>query len=111
MKSVDAPWLYFYADQSGAPQVAKRAIPRTFSQEKALTKSSFKVDFTTTPDIYRPAINAAVDVWAENFASQVPVKVQILWERQANAGPLAAASPGKLQSNFKNIPDKLNFKL
>ena len=106
VKSVDAPWLYFYADQSGAPQVAKRAIPRTFSQEKALTKSSFKVDFTTTPDIYRPAINAAVDVWAENFASQVPVKVQILWERQANAGTLAAASPGKLHSNFKNIPDK-----
>lgn len=106
VKSVDAPWVYLYADQFGTPQVAKGAIPRTFSQEKALTTSSFKVDFTNTPDIYRPAISAAVDVWAQNFTSLVPVKIQVLWERQASAGTLAAASPGKFHSNFKNIPDK-----
>jgi hypothetical protein len=106
VKSIDAPWVYFYADQSGTPLLTKRAIPKTFAQEKALVKSSFSVDFTNTPDIYRPAINAAVDVWSQNFNSQVPVKVQVLWERQASAGTLAAASPGKFHSNFKNIPDK-----
>ena len=106
VKSIDAPWVYFYADKSGTGQISKSSIPRTYSVDKAITKSSFKVDFTNTPDIYRPSINAAVDVWAQNFASQVPVKVQILWERQASPGTLAAASPGKFHTNFKNIPDK-----
>jgi len=106
VKSIDAPWVYFYADKSAAPSVTKSSTPRTFAVDKALTKSSFKVDFTNTPDIYRPAINAAVDVWAQNFTSQVPVKVQVLWERQASSATLAAASPGKFHSNFRNIPDK-----
>ena len=105
VKSVDAPWVYFYADSSIGNQIAKEPIPRTFSVEKALTKSSFKVDFTNTPAIYRPAINEAVDVWSQNFTSTVAVKVKVLWERQSNAGILAAASPGKFHSNFKNIPD------
>ena len=106
VKSIDAPWVYIYADKTGTNAVTKNSTPRTFSVDKALTKSSFKVDFTNTPDIYRPAINAAVDVWAQNFTSQIPVKVQVLWERQASSATLAAASPGKFHSNFKNIPDK-----
>jgi len=106
VKSIDAPWVYFYADRSGAASVTNSSVPRTFSVDKALTKSSFKIDFKNTPDIYRPAINAAIDVWSQNFASQVTVKVQVVWERQASSGTLAAASPGKFHSNFKNIPDK-----
>jgi len=106
VKSIDAPWVYFYADKSGAASVTNSSVPRTFSVDKALTKSSFKIDFKNTPDIYRPAINAAIDVWSQNFASQVTVKVQVVWERQASSGTLAAASPGKFHSNFKNIPDK-----
>lgn len=106
VKSVDAPWVYFYADKSGAASVTNNSIPKTFSVDKALTKSSFKVDFTNTPEIYRPAINGAIDVWGQNFTSQVPVKVQVIWERQASSATLAAASPGKFHSNFKNIPDK-----
>jgi hypothetical protein len=105
VKSIDAPWVFFYADSSTAKQIAKEPIPRTYSVEKALLKSSFKVDFTNTPGIYQPAINAAVDVWSQNFASQVPVKIKVLWERQSNSGILASAAPGKFHTNFKNIPD------
>lgn len=105
VKSIDAPWVFFYADSSTAKQIAKESIPRTYSVEKALLKSSFKVDFTNTPGIYQPAINAAVDVWSQNFASQVPVKIKVLWERQSNSGILASAAPGKFHTNFKNIPD------
>ena len=105
VKSVDAPWVYFYADSSTAKQIAKEPIPRTYSVDKALLKSSFKVDFTNTPGIYQPAINAAVDVWSQNFTSQVPVKIKVLWERQSNSGILASAAPGKFHTNFKNIPD------
>jgi len=106
VKSIDAPWVYFYADSSGGEKITTKSTSRTFSIDKALTKSSFKVDFTNTPEIYRPAINDAADVWAQNFTSGVPVKVKVLWERQSNAGILAAASPGKFHTNFKNIPDK-----
>ena len=105
VKSVDAPLVYFYADSSTAKQIAKEPIPRTYSVDKALLKSSFKVDFTNTPGIYQPAINAAVDVWSQNFTSQVPVKIKVLWERQSNSGILASAAPGKFHTNFKNIPD------
>ncbi len=105
VKSVDAPWVYFYADSSTAKQIAKDPIPRTFSVDKALIKSSFKVDFTNTPGIYQPAVNEAVDVWSQNFTSQVPVKIKVLWERQSSAGILASAAPGKFHTNFKNIPD------
>ena len=105
VKSIDAPWVYFYADSSTAKQIAKEPIPRTYSVDKALLKSSFKVDFTNTPGIYQPAINAAVDVWSQNFTSQVAVKIKVLWERQSNSGILASAAPGKFHTNFKNIPD------
>ena len=105
VKSIDAPWVHFYADSSTAKQIAKEPIPRSYSVEKAPAKSSFKVDFTNTPGIYQPAINGAVDVWAQNFASKVPIKVRVLWERQSNSGILASAAPGKFHTNFKNIPD------
>ena len=105
VKSIDAPWVYFYADSSTSKQISKEPIPRSYSVESAPIKSSFKVDFTNTPGIYQPAINGAVDVWAQNFASKVPVKVRVLWERQSNSGILASAAPGKFHSNFKNIPD------
>jgi len=105
VKSIDAPWVYFYADSSTAKQINKEPIPRTHSVDKALLKSSFKVDFTNTPGIYQPAVNEAVDVWSQNFTSQVPVKIKVLWERQSNSGILASAAPGKFHNNFKNIPD------
>lgn len=105
VKSIAAPWVNFYADSSGGKDLATKAIPRTFTVDKALTKSAFKVDFANTPEIYRGAINAAVDVWSQNFTSQVTVKIKVSFERQSNAGILASASPGKFHSNFKNIPD------
>jgi hypothetical protein len=105
VKSIDAPWVYFYADGSSGKQIAKDPVPRTFAVDKSLVKSSFKVDFTTTPAIYHAAINAAVDIWSQNFVSQVPVKVKVYWGRQSSSAILASAAPGKFHTNFKNIPD------
>ena len=105
VKSVDAPWVYFYADHTKSAAIEKSPAPREFSVDKALAKSTFSIDFTNTPEIYRPAITAAADVWSLNFTSKVPVKMQVLWERQASKDTLAAASPGKFHNNFANIPD------
>jgi hypothetical protein len=105
VKSIDAPWVYFYADGSSGKQIAKDPVPRTYAVDKSLIKSNFKVDFTTTPSIYHAAINAAVEVWSQNFVSQVPVKVKVYWGRQSSSAILASAAPGKFHTNFKNIPD------
>jgi hypothetical protein len=105
VKSIDAPWVYFYADGSSGKQIANDPIPKSYAVDKSLVKSTFKVDFTTTPASYHAAINAAVDVWSQNFVSDVPVKVKVTWGRQSSSAILAAASPGKLHNSFKNIPD------
>jgi len=81
VRSIDAPWIHFYADGSSSKQIFKDPIPRTYAVDKSLVKSSFKVDFTTTPAIYQPAINAAVDIWSQNFTSQVPVSPEGLEPR------------------------------
>jgi len=106
VKSIDAPWTYYYADKAGAVGITKGQIPRSYSVDKEPAKSKFIVDYTNTPDAYHQAIQAAVDIWSLHFTSKVPVKVQVIWERQATSNTLAAASPGKFHSNFKNIPDK-----
>jgi hypothetical protein len=105
VKSIDAPWVYSYADGSSGKQIANDPTPKSYAVDKSLVKSTFKVDFTTTPASYHAAINAAVDVWSQNFVSDVPVKVKVTWGRQSSSAILAAASPGKLHNNFKNIPD------
>ncbi|MSV38798.1 MAG: fibronectin, partial [Actinobacteria bacterium] len=68
-------------------------------------KSNFVVDFNTVPVMAKPAIQAAIDTWSENFASKVDVKVSISWARASNYGVLAAASS---VSNFvfPEAPDK-----
>jgi len=106
VKSIDAPWIYYYADQAGSSKITTVEKPRPYSVDKEPAKSTFVVDYTNTPDAYRDAIQAAVDIWSLHFTSKVPVKVQVIWERQASNSTLAAASPGKFHTNFKNIPDK-----
>jgi hypothetical protein len=106
VKSVDAPLIYYYADQASGPSLTTIKNPRSYSVDKEAPKSTFVVDYTNTPQAYHEAIQAAVDIWSNHFSSKVPVKVEVIWERQANVGTLAAASPGKFHTNFRNIPDK-----
>ena len=58
VNSIDAPWVYFYADGSSGNKIVKDLTPKNYAVDKSLVKSTFKVDFTTTPAIYHPAIEA-----------------------------------------------------
>lgn len=105
VKSIDAPFVYFYA----APSTSKTALVKEQTPEKFTSlekQSTFIVNFNTIPDAYKPAIQAAIDVWSENFVSSVPININATWERVATPGVLAAASPGRFHSGFTNIPDK-----
>ena len=101
VKSVPAPWVYTYAGKQ-SQSIHKQPTAPVANLEK---KSNFVVDFNTVPVMAKPAIQAAIDTWSENFASKVDVKVSISWARASNYGVLAAASS---VSNFvfPEAPDK-----
>ncbi len=99
--SVPAPWVSIYA---GTNSKHVKQQPRTPSANLE-KKSNFIVDFNTVPESAKPAIQAAVDTWSENFSSKVDVRVNITWARSSNYGVLAAASS---VSNFvfPEAPDR-----
>ena len=69
-------------------------------------KSNFLINFNTVPTFARASIQAAADVWAENFSSSVPVNVNVKWGSSASYGVLASASAKNNFSNFIGAPDK-----
>ena len=101
VRSTPAPFINFYKAPLGA--FAQKATgPNSFSLDK---QSQININFNTVPDEFKPAIQAAVDVWSQNFKSQVPINIDTLWERQNNASVLAAASPGRFFNGFVGAPD------
>ena len=88
VKSVPAPWIYTYAG-GASTSIQKQPQAPSANLEK---KSNFVIDFNNVPANAKPAIQAAVDTWSENFASKIDIKVNITWARASNVGVLAAAS-------------------
>ncbi|MFM7860304.1 MAG: fibronectin, partial [Candidatus Nanopelagicaceae bacterium] len=68
-------------------------------------KSKFEVTYNNFPSWAQRDIQAAIDVWAANFQSSVPVKVEATWGRSTVYGLLGSARPGDYFSNFINTPD------
>jgi hypothetical protein len=99
--SVPAPWVSLY---SGTNSDYVKQQPRAASANLD-KKSNFIINFNTVPESAKPAIQAAVDTWSENFSSKIDVNVNITWARSANYGVLAAASS---VSNFvfPEAPDR-----
>lgn len=50
-------------------------------------------------------MQAAIDVWSENFASTVPITVDATWGRSSTSGILGSARPGNYFSGFTGAPD------
>jgi hypothetical protein len=69
-------------------------------------KSNFLINFNTVPSFARVAIQTAVDVWSQNFASTVPVNLNVKWGSSSSYGVLASASGKNNFSNFAGAPDK-----
>ena len=101
VKSVPAPWIYTYASGLSQSLQSAPAAPKANAEKK----SNFIVDFNTVPLSAQPAIQAAIDVWAENFSSKVNINVNVTWGRSTNSGVLAAAS-SKSNFTFPEAPDR-----
>ena len=102
IKVAPANWGYIYASGNS---VSVQATPRLPSA-KLEKKSNFLINFNTVPSLARPAVQAAVDIWSENFASTVPVNVNVKWGSSSSYGVLASASAKNNFSNFNGAPDK-----
>ena len=102
IKVAPANWGYIYASGNS---VSVQATPRLPSANLE-KKSNFLINFNTVPSVARPAVQAAVDIWSENFASTVPVNVNVKWGSSSSYGVLASASAKNNFSNFNGAPDK-----
>ena len=102
IKVAPANWVNIYASGNS---VSVQATPRLPSANLE-KKSNFLINFNTVPSIARPAIQAAVDIWSENFASTVPINVNVKWGSSSSYGVLASASAKNNFSNFNGAPDK-----
>jgi hypothetical protein len=102
IKSAPANWGYIYASGKTA---SVQTVERNYSANLE-KKSNFLVNFNTVPASAREAVQAAVDTWAANFASTVPVSVNVTWSKASSEGILAAASSKNNYANFIGAPDK-----
>lgn len=102
IKVAPANWGYIYASGNS---VSVQATPRLPSANLE-KKSNFVINFNTVPSVARPAVQAAVDIWSENFASTVPINVNVKWGSSSSYGVLASASAKNNFSNFNGAPDK-----
>jgi hypothetical protein len=102
IKVAPAGWGYIYASGKTASVQSTPRAPSANIEKK----SNFVVDFTTVPTTARAAVQAAIDVWSENFSSTVPINVNVTWSRASSYGILASASAKNNFANFPNAPDK-----
>lgn len=94
-------WGHVYAGPAAAT-VSKR-VPKFVFLEK---KSKFVVKYNNFPDWAKIDFQSAVDVWAENFSSSVPITIDAVWGRQASFGVLGSARPGSYFAGFDGAPDQ-----
>lgn len=64
----------------------------------------FNVTYTNFPAWAKRDVQAAIDVWAANFPSSVPISVDASWVRQGG-GILGSARPGNFFASFNGAPD------
>ena len=68
-------------------------------------KSKFEVKYNNFPEWAKKEVQAAVDVWAANFSSSVPIAVDASWGRSSSWGILGSARPTNFYSGFAGAPD------
>ena len=68
-------------------------------------KSTFIVTYNNFPAWAKNDVQAAIDVWSENFASTVPITIDATWGRSSTSGILGSARPGNYFEGFAGAPD------
>jgi len=93
-------WGNVYAGP--ATNILQSPTPKVGKLEK---KSKIIVKYNNFPEWTKVQVQAAVDVWAANFESSVPIYIEATWGRSSSFSILGSARPGSYFSNFKGAPD------
>jgi len=105
VEKVPAPWVNFY--RSGSTAVSPKvnsAGPIPVGMQVGIL-SNIKVNYVNVPVLEQNAVQAAIDIWSDNWSSSVPVNVVANFVQQGTSGILASASPVSFFHNFTGAPD------
>jgi hypothetical protein len=92
-------WGYTYAGG-----VSKNIAPARTSEAHIGGNTVFNVTYTNFPEWAKKDVQAAIDIWASNFPSSVPISVDATWNR-SSFGILGSASPVNFFEGFAGAPD------
>ncbi len=105
VKEVSAGWVHTYAATGIADKT--RLIPAPSSNAAHLnTASTINVSFQNISPQEQIPIQAAVNIWSDNWSSSVPVNVTASSQVETSAGVLASASAVNYFNNFPGAPDQ-----
>lgn len=93
-------WGYIYAGTE--PSITQKAPTKSKNLE---IQSKFDVKYNNFPEWAKKEVQAAVDIWAANFKSNVVITVDASWGRSSSWGVLGSARPGSFFSAFSGAPD------
>lgn len=93
-------WGYTYAGP--ATNKTSTAAPRSANLEKA---STINVNYNNFPDWAKKELQSAVDIWAANFSSKVPITIDATWTNSQSIAVLGSARPGGYFAAFSGAPD------
>lgn len=93
-------WGNVYAGP--ATTTKQTAKPKVANLEK---KAKFIVKYNNFPEWTKLQVQAAIDTWAENFDSKVPIYIDATWGRSSSFSILGSARPGSYFANFSGAPD------
>jgi len=103
LEKVSAPWVNFYA--SASTERSPHVVGINPSGQHVGTLSSIKVTYKDVPTLEQAAVQAAVDIWSDNWISTVPVNVVTNYVNEGTGGILASATPVSFFHNFSGAPD------
>ena len=105
VKEVPAGWVHTYAATGIADKT--RLIPAPSSNAAHLnTASTINVSFQNISPQEQIPIQAAINIWSDNWSSSVPVNVTASSQVETSAGVLASASAVNYFNNFPGAPDQ-----
>jgi hypothetical protein len=93
-------WGHTYAAE--ASDVLSVPATQSANLEK---RSKFVVNYKNFPDWAKNQVQAAIDLWAANFDSKVPINVDATWGRSSAADILGSARPDRYYAKFAGAPD------
>ena len=93
-------WGYTFAGPAATSPSG--ATPKSANLEK---QSTFNVNYSNFPEWAKKELQAAVDIWAENFQSKVVITIDATWSSSQSISVLGSARPGGYFAGFSGAPD------